>query len=94
MSAVTPCHVPLTVTSDDSHLLKWTWTPRKQIQRDRFREDRRSDPFFLIWCKVPVWFVFRTSFASTISVRPAGHAKVPAEVQEDSRVLRVFRVCT
>jgi len=28
-------------------------------------------------------------FASTTSVRPAGHAKVPAEVPEDSRVLTV-----
>ena len=36
------------------------------------REDRLSDPFFLNWYKIPVWFVFRTCFAFAISVRPRG----------------------
>ena len=49
---------------------------------------------FLNWYKIPLWFVFRTCFASAISVRPAGHAKVPADVSEDSRVLRARRLCT
>jgi len=38
------------------------------------------------WAKTKI--VFRTCFTSAIVVRPAGHAKVPAEVPEDSRVLR------
>jgi len=37
-------------------------------------------------------FVFRTCFGMIISVRARGTAKVPAEVPEDSRVLRERRL--
>ena len=35
------------------------------------REDRLFDPFFEM-IQIPLWFVFRTCFASAISVRPRG----------------------
>jgi len=37
-------------------------------------------------------FVFRTCFGMIIYVRACGHCEVPAEVPEDSRVLRERRV--
>ena len=49
---------------------------------------------FLNWYKIPLWFFFRTCFASAISVMPRGTCEVPAEVPEDSRVLRARRLCT
>jgi len=38
------------------------------------REERFSAPF-LIWYKIPVWFLVRTCLASAISVRPRGTCK-------------------
>jgi len=49
---------------------------------------------FLKWYKKRVRLFFRTCFGLVISVRARGHCKVPAEVPEDSRVLRARRLCT
>ena len=57
------------------------------------REDRFLDPFFdLVQNTSLVRFLDLLQLCSSISVRPAGHAKVPTEVPEDSRVLRVRRL--
>ena len=56
------------------------------------REDRLSDPFFeLVQHTILVRFSFLLRLC--ISVRSAGHAKVPAEVPEDSRVVGARRLC-
>jgi len=55
------------------------------------REDWSPDfgLFVWIWYKIPVQFVFRTCFASAISVRPRGTCKSPHRSAADSRGLRV-----
>jgi len=57
------------------------------------REDQFSDPFFDL---VQNTSLVRFSYLLRLSISEdhAGHAKVPAEVPEDSRVLRVRRLST
>jgi len=73
-----------------------TWTPRKRNQRD-FRFEKRgstSRPFFWTGTKYHSGSFFVPASPLQFLWGPAGHAKVPAEVPEDSRVLRARRVCT
>ena len=80
--------------------LSWRWfkggpeTPRKRNSRDFRIETWRSifGPFFWFGTQ----YQFDSFFVPALPVQflegPAGHAKVPAEVPEDSRVLRVRRL--
>jgi len=55
-------------------------------------EDRFSDPSF--WTGTKYLFGSFLALPLQFLQGPAGHAKVPAEVPEDSQVLRVHRLCT
>ena len=50
---------------------------------------KREPTLFLNWYKKGVRFVFRTYFSAVIYARARGHCEIPAEMPEDSRVLRV-----
>jgi len=68
---------------------------KKKFTRFEVRNVRIDFPtLFLKWYKKRVKFIFRTCFGLVISVRAPGTAKVPAEVPEDSRVLRARCLCT
>jgi len=57
------------------------------------REVRFSNPFFELVQKT-CQAHFRTCFGLVISVRARGHCESPAEVTEDSWVLRARHLCT
>jgi len=68
-----------------THQIKGGPEPRWKINSRDLRIEKWGlifGPFFLIWYKIPVWFVLRTCFTSAISFRPCGTRKFPQKCKK------------